>query len=89
MRSTALDFRYPVPRVSNDVCNERATCLACGTSLVVEYLPAGPDEGTRSIAVRCAACQHAFDIVLAQPAQVFIVRRSGDTPVFGRRLRSS
>ena len=77
-------------RVANNYCNERVTCLACVTSLVIEYAPnAEAAEARRSISVTCPACQHVFDVVLPQAAAVFIVRRSGDTPVFGRRLGNS
>lgn len=67
---------------------ERLTCVACPTSLVVEYAP-DADGRPNSIAVTCVTCQHTFDVALPRPASVFIVRRSGDTPVFQRRLRAT
>jgi hypothetical protein len=66
--------------------DERVVCVGCGAALVVEYsTDAGGDAS--SIAVTCPGCQKPFDVVLPRPASIFIVRRSGDTPVLRRRVR--
>jgi len=72
--------------VEGSFFDERVVCVACGAALVVEYsTDAGGQANT--IAVTCPGCQKAFDIVLPRAASIFIVRRSGDTPVLRRRVR--
>jgi hypothetical protein len=66
--------------------DERVVCVGCGAALVVEYSTEAGGHAS-NIGVTCPACQRAFDVVLPRPASIFIVRRSGDTPVLRRRVR--
>jgi len=71
--------------VTGEFFDERVLCPACRAALVVEYSPDAGNAANR-ILVTCPGCQGTFDVVLPRPASIFIVRRSGDTPVLRRRL---